>query len=184
MGMRTDWVCCCAASAVQGLAGPGRGVGAPAPGMMAPRPQVQAPPMMRPPGGTPPMGAAAPQPGMRPPMGGEWLHSKGEGACWAGQGTVIVGRREWGKMRKVISQAIVTRMTAAVEVCLCCGLTQAAIYSGFCALQCLAARNTPFLANACCVLPVLTGPPPMGMPPPGMMARPGMPPPPGVSRTG
>jgi hypothetical protein len=52
----------------QGLAGPGRGVGAPAPNMMAPRPQMQAPPMMRPPGPGP---AGGPQPGMRPPMGGE-----------------------------------------------------------------------------------------------------------------
>jgi hypothetical protein len=59
---------CCLLLWLQGLAGPGRGVGAPAPGMMAPRPQVTAPPMMRPPGGAPAAGMP-PQPGMRPPGG-------------------------------------------------------------------------------------------------------------------
>lgn len=54
---------------VQGLAGPGRGVGAPAPGMMAPRPQVSAAPVMRPPAAAGAAAGVPPQPGMRPPGG-------------------------------------------------------------------------------------------------------------------
>lgn len=71
----------CAACLLQGLAGPGRGVGAPAPGMMAPRPQVTAAPVMRPPAAAgAPAAGMPPQPGMRPP-GGEGTLGRADAAA-------------------------------------------------------------------------------------------------------